>query len=112
MKTASDSHKALTEAFEDLGQAVAKPVTSSSAVEVGPHFPAAGDLPELLHSGGGGATLQGPEAGVVVVGPVPRLRAESKEASAAKDNEIPKKPAQRQKRKSTDIIDDLFQGLD
>ena len=110
--TASDSHMALTEAFEDLGQAVAKPATSKSAVELGPHFPAAGDLPELLDSGSGSGTLQGPEAGVAVVGPVPRLREETKEASAAKENKVPKKPAKRQKRKSTNTIDDLFQGLE
>lgn len=112
MRTASDSHKALTEAFEDLGQAVAKPVTLSSAVEVGPYYPVAGDLPELLDSGSERGTLQVPETGVVVVGPVLRLREEGKEASAVKENKIPKKPAKRQKRKSTDIIDDLFQGLD
>ena len=112
VRTQSDSHKALTEAFEDLGQAIAQPVTSNSAVELRPHFPAASDLPELLDSGDGRGTLQGSEAGVVVVGPLPRLREESKEASAAKENENPKKPAKRQKRKSTNIIDDLFQGLE
>ena len=112
LRTASDSHKALTEAFEDLGQTVAKPVIPNSAVEVGPHFPVAGDLPELLDSGSGCGTLLGPEAGVAVVGPVPRLSEETKEAPAAKENKIPKKPAKRQKRKSTNIIDDLFQGLE
>ena len=112
VRPASDSHKALTEAYEDLGQAVAKPVTSSSDVEVGPHLPAAGDLPELLDFGDGRGALEGPEAGVVVVGPDLRLREESKRASAAKEIKIPKKPAKRQKRKSTNIIDDLFQGLE
>lgn len=112
MRTASDSHKDLTDAFEDLGQAVAKPGTSISAVEVGPHFPAAGDSPELLITSSGRGTLQGPEADVVVVGPVLRLREESKEASPAKRNKISIDPAKRQKRKPTNVIDDLFQGLE
>ncbi len=112
VRTASDSHMALAEAFEDLGQAVAEPVTSVSAVEVGPRFPAAGDLPELSDSGSGRGTLQGPEADVVSVRQVARLREESKEASAAKKNKIPTKPSRRQKAKSTNIIDDLFQGLE
>lgn len=112
VRPASDRHRSLPETFEDLGQAVAKPVTSSSNVEVGPYFPAAGDLPELLDSGDGRGALGGPETGVVVVGPEPRLREESKEASAAKEKTISKKPAKRQKRKSTNIIDDLFQGLE
>ena len=112
VRPASDSHKALTEAFEDLGQAVAKPGTSNSDVEVGPHFSAAGDLPELLDSGNRRGALEGPEAGVVVVGPDSRPPEESKEASAAKEKPVPKKPAKRQKRKSTNIIDDLFQGLE
>ena len=91
---------------------MAKPGTSNSDVEVGPHFPAAGDLPELLDSGYRRGALEGPEAGVVVVGPDSRPPEESKEASAAKEKPVPKKPAKRQKRKSTNIIDDLFQGLE
>lgn len=112
VRPASDSHKALAEPFEDLGQAVAKPGTSNSDVEAAPHFPAAGDLPELLDSGDRHGALEGPEAGVVVVGSDPRPREESKEASAAKGKSVPKKPAKRQKRKSTNIIDDLFQRLE
>lgn len=112
VSNASDSHKVSTEAFEDLGQAVAKPVTSTSAVEIGTHFPAAGDLPELFDSGSGGGILQGPAAGVVVAGPVLRLREESKEASAAKRKKVSTDPAKRQKRKPTNVIDDLFQGLE
>ena len=104
--------RALTEAFEDLGQAVAKPGTSNSDVEAASHFPAAGDLPELLDSGERRGALEGPQAGVVVIGPDPRPREETKEASAAKEKSVPKRPAKRQKRKSTNIIDDLFQGLE
>ena len=107
----SDGHKVSTEAFEDLGQAVAKPVTSTSAVEVGAQFPAASNLPELFDSGSGGGNLQGPAAGVVVAGPILRLREESKKASAAKRKKISTGPAKRQKRKPTNVIDDLFQGL-
>ena len=112
VRPASDSNKDLTEAVEDLGEAVAKPVTWRSDVEVGARFPAAGDLPKLLDSGDGRGALEGLEAGVVVVGPDPGLREENKEASAAKERRIPKKPAKRQKRKSTNVIDDLFQGLE
>ena len=112
VRAASDSHMALAEAFEDLGQAVAKPMTSIPAVEPGPRFPAASDLPELLDSGSGRGTLQGSEADVVFAGPVPRLPEESKEASAARRNKIPTKPAKRRKGNSTSIIDDLFQGLE
>ena len=112
VRPASDSHKALTEAFEDLGEVVAKPVTSRADVDIGPHFPAAGDLPELLDFGDGSGALEDPEAEVVVAGPDPRLREETKEASTAEEKEIPKKPAKRQKRKTTNIIDDLFQGLE
>ena len=112
VRPASDSHKALTEAFEDLGQAVAKPGTSNSDVEVGPHLSAAGDMPELLDSSERRGALEDPQPGVVVVGQDPRPREESKEASAAKEKSAPKKAAKRQKRKSTNIIDDLFQGLE
>lgn len=112
VSSASESHKDLTAAYEDLGQAVAKAVTSTSAVEVGPHFPAAGDLPELFNSGSGGGTLQEPEADVAVVDPVYRLREKSKEASAAKRKKIPTDPAKRQRRKPTNVIDHLFQGLE
>ena len=112
VRPASDSNKALIEAYEDLGEAVAKPVTSRSDVEVGPRFPAAGDLPELLDSGDGRGALEGSEASALVVGPDLRLREESKGASAAKERKVSRKPANRQKKKSTNIIDDLFQGLE
>ena len=112
VSNASDSHKHLTGAHEDLGQAVVKPVTSTSAVEVGPRFPAAGGLPELFDSGSGGGTLQEPEADVAVVDPVHRLRGEGKEASAANRKKIPPDSAKRQKRKPTNVIDHLFQGLE
>ena len=112
MSNASDSDKDLTAAYEDLGQAVAQPVTSTSAVEVGPHFPTADDVPELFDPGSGGGTLQEPEADVAVIDAVHRLREKSKEASAAKRKKIPIDPAKRQKRKPTNVIDHLFQGLE
>ena len=109
---ASESHKDLTEAFEDLGQAVAKPGTSVSAVENGPHFHSAGDLPEHSDPDSGGGTLQRPEADVVVAATVLKLHEESREVSAAKRKKAPTDPAKRQKGKPTNIIDDLFQGLE
>ena len=112
VRSTSDSNKALTEAFEDLGEVVAKPVTSRADVDIGPHLPAAGNLPELLDSGDGRGTLEGPEADVVGVGPDPRLRDKGKETSAAKEKRILKNPSKRQRRKSTNIIDDLFQELE